>query len=249
MKILTFSPMVDSECTRLVLTHYGIPFDERDHIFGLASLLTFLHGGYGRIPLVYGDGLRSSGPRRTVDKLDAKMGDRRLIPLDPAIRSEVEQSWALYNGQLAADVAVFAYYHLLPDREIMVDALRRPIVGIEQKWVGATYTPVRLMLRALLRLTSDRAADALSRIRKTLDFADKVVGDGRSYLHGQSVTLADLGLASALAPLAVPRRYEQRVPPVEQMPEELRNVVLETRLRPVSKFADGIIRMVEGQIG
>ena len=84
--MLTFAPMVDSECTRLILSHYRIPFKERDHIFGWSSLLTLFHLAYGRIPLVYGKGIRATGPRRLVDKLDPRAGDRRLLPLDPPRR-------------------------------------------------------------------------------------------------------------------------------------------------------------------
>ena len=76
VKMITFAPMVDSECTRLALTHYNIPFEEQDHIFGWASLLTLLHGGYGRIPLVHGKGVHESGPRALVDRLDSDAGER-----------------------------------------------------------------------------------------------------------------------------------------------------------------------------
>jgi len=246
VRMVTFAPMVDSECTRLILTHYAIPFDERDHIFGWASLLTFAHFGYGRIPLVHGKGLRSSGPRATVDKLDAKMGDRRLLPLDPAVRAEVERSWALYNGTLAADVAVFAYYHLLPAREAMIEAFGRPLGNRERRVAASAYGVVRGMLKLLLRLNATRAAAALDRIRRTLDVADQAVADGRPFLHGDRLTLADLGLVSAVEPLALPPRYQRHVPELVRVPAGFRTVVEETRARPVAGF---VTRILDGLTG
>lgn len=241
VKMLTFAPMIDSECTRLILAHYRIPFEEHDHIFGLASLLTFFHLGYGRIPLVYGDGLRSSGPRATIDKLDARVGESRLLPDDPAVRSEVEQSWALYNGKLAADVPLFAYFHLLPVRGPMSEAFGRELRGVERRLSRSSYGVVAAMLKTLLRLSPKRAADAQSSIRRTLDIADRAVADGRPYLHGDSLTLGDLGLVSAVQPLTLPPRYQKHVPALELLPLEFRNMVEETRKRPVARFVDRII--------
>lgn len=237
VNMLTFAPMVDSECTRLVLTHYGIAFNELDHIFGWASLLAILHGGYGRVPLVYGGGLHGSGPRAIVNKVDEKMGERRLLPGDPQLLSDVEKSWALFNGELALNVAVFSYYHLLPNRESMVGAFSRELGPREQRLCAPTYGAVRLLFTILLRLTSARAAAALSEIRRILDIADEAVKDGRSHLHGNRMTLADLGLLSAWEPLALPRRYRRHVPPLAELPKEFIEVVEETRARPVSAFA------------
>lgn len=244
VNMLTFAPMVDSECTRLVLTHYGIAFNERDHIFGWASLLAIFHGGYGRIPLVYGGGLRGSGPRAIVNKLDEKMGERRLLPDDARLQGEVEKSWTLYNSELALNVAVFSYYHLLPRRASMTGAFARELGPREQRLCAPTYGAVRLLFTILLRLTSARATRALSEIRRILDIADEAVKDGRSFLHGDSVTLADLGLLSAWEPLALPPRYQQHVPPLSELPKEFSEVVEETRARPVSAFATRLLARI-----
>jgi glutathione S-transferase len=244
VKMITFAPMVDSECTRLALAHYAIPFEEQDHIFGWASLLTLFHGGYGRIPLVHGKGVHSSGPRSLVDKLDAHAGDRRLLPLDPALRAQVERDWNLYNGELALHVATFAYYHLLPERDAMIEALRRELPGMERRLAGPTFGMVRFVLRMLLRLSPQRAEAALDRARSILDQTDERIGDGRRYLAGDAVTLGDLGFASAIAPLALPDRYLRHVPPVERLPDAYRTVVEKVRARPVARFLDHLLQSI-----
>jgi hypothetical protein len=68
LTMLTFAPMVDSKKTRFLLWHYRLTYREERHIFGWASVLTFLYGGYGRIPMIYGDGLRLTGPRKMADR-------------------------------------------------------------------------------------------------------------------------------------------------------------------------------------
>jgi len=244
VKMITFAPMVDSECTRLALTHYAIPFEEQDHVFGWASLLTMLHGGYGRIPLVHGRGVHASGPRAIVEKLDPLAGERRLLPTDPELRAQVEQDWASFNGQLALHVAAFAYYHLLPEREAMIAAFRSELSGVERRMAAPSYGMVRWMLRMLLRLGPQRAADALARVRTILDQTDERVRVGRRFLVGDTVTLADLGFASAISPLALPERYLKHVPPLERLPQAYRSVVEETRARPAAKFLDGLLQAI-----
>jgi hypothetical protein len=61
LTMLTFAPMVDSETTRFLLSHYRLAYREERHIFGWASVLTFLYGGYGSDP---NDLRRRSAPYR-----------------------------------------------------------------------------------------------------------------------------------------------------------------------------------------
>ena len=246
VRMITFAPMVDSECCRLVLARYRVPFEEHDHIFGWGSVLTLFHGGYGRVPLICGRGIRASGPRKLVDKLDGRAGDRKLLPPDPGLRNEVENSWSLYNGELATHVATFAYFHLLPSREAMVEAFRRELTGWERRWAGPTYGFVRWLLSHLMRLSPERAEAARSRIAQILDATDELLSDGRRYLHGGSLTLADLGLISAAAPLILPQRYRVHVPGIEELPEPYRRFVEANRQRPVAEFVDRTISELAG---
>jgi hypothetical protein len=124
LRFLTFAPMIDTETARLLCRWYAIDYVEDDHLFGWVSLLTNLHGGYGQVPLLYGKGLRLSGSRAVVDHFDAlATPDRRLL-LTGTQAAGVEADWSAYNGSLATDVAVFAYFHLLPARALMTPSSR-----------------------------------------------------------------------------------------------------------------------------
>ena len=106
LQLLTFAPMIDSELARLVLGHHSITFVERDHVFGWASILTLLHGGYGQVPLLHGQGLKLSGPRAMAVHFDRKAApERRLLPSGQPRCQRVQADWARFNGALASDVA------------------------------------------------------------------------------------------------------------------------------------------------
>jgi glutathione S-transferase len=234
--LLTFAPMVDSETSRLVLAHHGIGYEERDHLFGLVSLLTLLHGGYGRVPLLYGAGPRMSGPRPIADHFDALAApDGRLVPTD-RLAAQVEADWAAYNGQLGGDVAVFAYFHLLPGRAAMAPIFAAPVPPREARLTPAAYPFLRFLFTALLRLSPARAESARARIRALFDATDRRIADGRPYLCGDRLTLGDIALAAASAPLLLPQGYGAAMPALAAMPPAMAQMVEALRGHPTAAF-------------
>ena len=153
LTMLTFAPMIDSELSRLILTHYAIPYREEPHIFGWASILTLLRGGYGRVPLIHGGGRRLSSPRAVIDDLDPLFAeDRALLPARQPLRTQVEAAWERYNGELAIHTARVAYFHLLPARDIMIEPFSRGVPRWEAAAVRPAYGFLRRLFTMLLRL-------------------------------------------------------------------------------------------------
>ena len=235
--LLTFAPMIDSETSRLVLTHYRQPYRETDHLFGWVSLLALLHGGSGLLPFLHGAGLKLTGPRAIVEHFDpATPPERRLLPAEQALRAEVEADWALYNGKLAADVAVVSYYYMLPERSVMTELFARSIPDWEAWTLPVSYPVLRLMFTRLLKLKQPNVDEALKRIRSVFDETDRRVADGRIFLAGGRLTLSDLALAAAAGPMLVPDHYSAPVPRFHQMPPALKEIVAALRGTPTSAF-------------
>ena len=157
LTLLTFAPMVDSELSRLVLAHHRVAYRERDHLLPRAAALTFFHGGYGRVPLLYGQGLRLTSPRTIAEHFErTATPEAKLIPAHPVLAARVEADWQRYNGQLAFDTAVFAYHHLLPLRALMSTIFAIPLDPDEAKSVPSAYGEQAALLSALLRPTRER---------------------------------------------------------------------------------------------
>lgn len=240
-RLLTFGPMIDSELSRVLLRHYGVAYVEERHIFGYASLLTLLHGGTGFIPLLYGTGLRLTGPRAIVDHYEPTCApERLLLPAQEPARTAVEADWRLFNGDLGAETARLAYFHLLSCREAMIEAFARGMTAGEARFVGPLYGVLRSAFTLLLHLGADAAADALLRIRRIVEDVDARLADGRRYIGGDTLTLADLALATALAPLVLPDGYKAPIPSFAQMPAVLQDVVTELRRHPAAALVGRI---------
>lgn len=232
LRMLTFAPMVNSECGRLILRHYGAAFDEQDHLLGLANLCAILRGGYGALPFTHGRGVRLSSTRPLVEHFAPRENAPRLRPPTEPLRQHIDADFRRFNGDLASNVAVIAYYHLLPLGPEMKKVFAVPLPAIERLILPVYYPLLRSVLGLLLRFNPPRIADAVMRVRLILDQADARLADGRAFLHGRERTLSDLALASALAPLVIPAHYAAQMPPEELLPEQYRALIAETRARP-----------------
>lgn len=236
--MVTFAPMIDCEFSRLLLRYYDVGYVEERHLFGWASVIALVRGWTPQIPVLVGGGLRLAGPRAIVDRFDADAApERKLIPAQQPLRGRVEADWDRFNGSLATETAVFAYFHLLPHPDIMLEPFSRGLPPREAAALRSwAYQPMRQLLTLLLRLAPARAEDALLRIRSAFDHTDRLLSDGRRYMTGDRLTLADFALISAAAPLLLPQGYAAPIPPFESMPPALVAVVTELRARPTAQF-------------
>lgn len=235
--MLTFQPMIDSETTRLIARYHRIDLTEQDHLPVGAALRTLLRGGNGHIPLLYGDGFTLTSPYPIAQHFDATLPpDRRLIPEAGPLAAEVAADWQTYNGDMGTDVAQFAYFHLLPDRALMQPIFGTPVPWVERALLPLTYPLLRALITFGLKLSAEQAATAEAGIRATFDATDRRIADGRAFLAGDRLTLSDIAMCAAFAPLLVPRGYGALMPPVEVTPPPLRALMQELRTRPTAAF-------------
>lgn len=241
--LITFPPSLDSELARFLLAHHGVAHDESRHTLVFSSFATLWRGRTVRFPLLYADAGDGAGPlslhtpAAIAEHLEATCPpDRRLRPVGVSAQV-LAQDWQLFHSTLSTATTVFAYYHLLPHRETMVGPLSDGAPRLEVAAVQRGYPAFALLLRTLLRLTPSREQGAVRTIDAVLDTVDARLADGRRYLYGDDFTLPDLDFAVAAAPVVWPPEYGGAVPPLEDTPPALRQMVERVRARPSGAFA------------
>ncbi|GIE85617.1 glutathione S-transferase C-terminal domain-containing protein [Actinoplanes regularis] len=238
LRLITFPPSLDCEFSRFLLTHYGIAYEERRHAFGYTTLTTLRHGCTLRFPLLYDGTLRLDRVQRIVEHFDARCPpERRLLDGDG-----FGADWRLFNSTLGGATTVLAYYHLLPERSVMVGPLSSGTPAREAAAVRRAYPAFATVLRILLRLTDAREQAARRTIRSVLDDVDRRLADGRRYLTGDRFTLADMAFAVAAAPVVWPDEYGGAVPDLADTPPPLRAMIDESRRRPSGRHALRVFR-------
>ena len=240
--LLTFPPMIDCETSRFVLTHYGIAYRETPHIFPWVSVLALFRGGTPQVPLFFGE-RTLAGPRAIVDFFEpSRPAGQRLIPENRLLAAQVEADWNRFNGILAGSTAVLGYYHLLPARAIMIEPFCRGVPPFEGRVLRATYPALRGLFNLLLQLNPTHVGQALTQTRAIFDETARRLADGRQYLVGDRLTLADIGLAAASAPMLLPTNYGAPMPPLEAMPRDLQAIISELRRHATGAFVESIYR-------
>jgi glutathione S-transferase len=242
-KLITFAPMIDSETWRLLLRHYDIAYLEEPHAFIWGSILALFRVGSPQVPGFCGGGLKLTGPQAAIDRWDAgQPPGHALIPADPMMKEVAQEDWALFNGTLATHTARLAYYHLLPHRGIMIEPFTRGTPPAEATATRIAYPLQRGVLSLLLQLSAKTAAASLAQIHGIFDAVDARVRDGRRFLQGDRLTLGDLALAAAAAPVTLPEGGSSPIPPLATMPAAYAAIVREMQARPTAALVQTIYR-------
>jgi glutathione S-transferase len=109
------------------------------------------------------------------------------------------------------------------------------------RWAASLMWPVtrRLMIRAM-DLGPGATAESRQLLEVELDWLDGILADGRAYLVGDSLSRADISVASLLAPIAQP----EGMPAFHQMilPDTLRAIFAGWRDRAVVRWAAALYR-------
>lgn len=240
--LYTFPPSLDCELNRFLLAHYQVPYREVRHALIVSPFVTLWRARTPLFPLLKGDDYSFSKSRQLVDHFDPLAPDeRRLLPAD-ADPKRLEADWKLFNRTLAFDTATFAYHHLLLEPNIMMGPLAAGASRYEQASVRWAYPFYAGILSLLLRLTSERAEEALIEIEAIASEVERRLADGRRFLVADRLTLSDVAFAVALAPLVLPAEYGGALPSQTEMPPTLARAINAMRARPAGQFALRIYR-------
>jgi glutathione S-transferase len=241
--IITFPPSLDCELCRFLLTYYGVPYEERRHTVLFSFFPTLWHGRSLHFPLLYGDGYPPlDNVRKMIDYFDPRCPPNRNLLLSGPDHDRVEADWTQFNATLGGATASYAYFHLLPNREVMIRPLTEGTPSYEVMAVRLAYPLFAGFLRVGLKLSDTNAQEALGQIRQIVQAVDARLADGRRYLIGDRFSLSDMAFAEALAPLVLPPGYGGPLPTFAEMPPDLQSVVREVQAHPSGQFALRIYR-------
>jgi len=242
--VISFSPSADAELNRWILKYYGLAFVEKRHAPPFFFLIRKFYSGNSLVLCRTGD-KTLDGVRTIIEHFDTLAdSDKKLIP-DSFVHN-MDASWQRYNSDLGGAVVTWAYSNLLPHKEIMIRPLSLGSPWHERFFVKHFYNIPKNLIWKVQKLSKYAADEAFKEIQRIFSEVDSLLADGRKYLYGERMTLADFAFVVSGAPLVLPAgyggdQYEQGpIPTFEQFPKELQEIISNMRQTPAGKF---ILRM------
>lgn len=225
------------EKARWALDRAGIAYTEEQHLPLFHYLQSFRTGRSRTVPLLRHDGgvLKSSSAILHWADEQAREG---IAPLYPAARrDQVEALERRFDDRLGPASRLWAYAHLLPNRELAFRYAADGVPGWERKMLERSYPIAVRALQMRVGIDEQSTMEARSEIVRVFDEVGRSLSEGHRYLAGDSFTAADLTFAALAAPAIVPEHYGRTLPALAELPPAMRLTVEGLRDHPAGEYA------------
>lgn len=229
------------EIARWVLDLNDVQYHDDRHAPYLADQaiekITALEGPGNSPALVNTDTLLYSADSIIQYYLKKNTCPRPLLPDDPARRDQTLELYALFTGYFNKNVTAYIFSLLLPDQKSAVKWMAQGLSSGEKARVKMNFLSIKSHLYSAMNLEEHPAGERLIHIKKVFQRVDELLADGRHYLTGETMTIADIAFASVAALVLLPEEYGGAIANIQDLPDEMRTEVYELRTRPAGQFA------------
>ncbi|MGK7908818.1 MAG: glutathione binding-like protein [Synechococcus sp.] len=242
--LLSFPPSTGCELARWAMQLYGLEFSEEWHTVPFLQQRSQQVGTTDKsFPIIYkGDNVYSSSITGLGYLESIVPSDRKLVPANLSQAQSVLQLWTASFYTLGQYAGPWAYSYLLPVRDIMVPVFGHNCPANEKEFVETSYPTVANLVGGALKIGPDTAKEAMVAIERMFSLIDGLLQDGREFLIGNRLTIADMSFACLGVPLVWAPGFDGALPPLEKTPNEIQTTVAKFRNRLSGKF---ILRMFE----
>ena len=228
------------EIARWVLDHNGISYKEELHAPGLHKAimhrLTDDKGFKVNPVLIKNDGLIYTTNSVLQYCEQNCLPSKKLLPSDTAKKKEVLDLYNLFNGEYEEVVTKYVYAQLLTNASFAKAVFTNRISFGEKLAFGMKYGSIANELKKDHNLAAWPEEKLLDFIRNTFTKVNDLLADGRKYLTGDKITLADIAFAAVSSPLILPEECGNVVPRINQIPDNYRKAVEELRKTRAGQF-------------
>jgi glutathione S-transferase len=195
-----------NEKVRWALDHKRIPHVRRAVIPGghqrVAKRLT---GGL-TFPVLELDGRAIGDSTRIIEALEQRYPAAPLYPTDPLEWQRALELEEFFDEEFGPFSRLLVLHHLLPDAGLLLSTFTPDLRGPRRLVARAIFPAVRKRVAREFGIDATAVAEAFDKLHATgRRFRAEVLPSG--YLVGDRLTVADLTLASLLAPLVAPEQF------------------------------------------
>jgi cytochrome P450/glutathione S-transferase len=161
---------------------------------------------------------------------------KRLVPGDPQKQKEVLDLYNLFTGDYEYETSRYVYSLMIPSRSFAYSLFTKRIPWNEKFTYRMSYSSLCGALEKEMNLSETTPGERLAYIKTIFEQVGDILSDGRKYLTGDKLTLADVAFAAVSAPLILPDEFGGVVAEIDDVPDELRKAINELRTTAAGQF-------------
>ncbi len=132
----------------------------------------------------------------------------RFLPDDVEKRKEVLDLYHLFTGEFFEEkVTRYVCLRMLPHKKLAKALFKKGVPYKEKIKLSLFFSRIRKSLIKEYYLNANSAEEHFTVIRQVFEQVDQRLADGRKYLTGNTITLADIAFAAIGAQLILPQEY------------------------------------------
>lgn len=195
-----------NEKARWALDHKRVPHRRQAAVpgrhRGLARRLT----GGDTLPALRIDGETIGDSTRIIARLEQRYPNPPLYPSEPSERRRALELEEFFDEQLGPHVRLLVLHHTLPEATLMLGAFAPDLSGIGLRAARTAFPLIRRAVVKELEITSASVELAFEQLAAAGEYFRAEL-QPTGYLVGEQFTVADLTLASLLAPAVAPVQF------------------------------------------
>jgi glutathione S-transferase len=224
------------------LDRAGIRFHESGHVPLLHMPAVRLAGGKRSVPVLVTDEGVLCDSTEILRWADKRAPEANLYGASSDERREIERLEDLCDEQLGPHTRRWAYFYMLPRRNVMVRLAAQGVPTAERLAWPIMLPVTRALMRRSMRITAEGAKRSQERIEHVFGEVGALLADGRHYLAGDRLSAADITFASLAAPVLLPPEYFTHLPRTEDWPTEAAAQIRAWHETPAGAFGLRIYR-------
>lgn len=242
-RILSISVSPYCELVRWVLERASVPYQESCSAPVLHYLMNKLKGGGIDVPVFISSEATLTNARQAIEYIDARLPPAlKLYPDDQAQKAEAERLLDLFFTQLVTSVSSYCYSYCLPEKALLLPVITYKIPSWQSCLVDKYYTKIRARMESSLPAGLSLVDSYKQEIGKVFHEVTELLKDGRPYLLGDTLSIADICFAAMAGPLLAPQRYGSPLPDQFRIPEAMGAFSNQMKSTPAGQFALKIYR-------
>ncbi|MBX7195888.1 MAG: glutathione S-transferase [Sandaracinaceae bacterium] len=240
---ISFSHYCDK--ARWALDHAGLAYHEEAHLPGFHAPAVRRAGGKRTTPVLVTDEGVLPDSKDILAWADRQRPEARLYGRAPEERREIEALEAMLGDELGPHTRRWAYFHILPDRAATLAMFTSQTVtpSHERAIVPFAFPVLRPLMRRAMRIDAEGAERSRKKVDATFDTIAERLSDGRAFLVGDALSVADITFATLASPALLWEDPSSRLPPVDVLPPAAVSRIQAWRAHPAGQFALQITRL------